>query len=85
MVTANFAKRLLENNLNPTGIDEFLKTAKQVNTVKGFGDGFLLINEDEKKIISAQTAFGLETLENLQESWEYLETGTYERIKALEP
>ena len=85
IVSPNFAKKLLEENFNSALMEEFLKSAKKVNGISGFDKGIILVNEDEKKIISAQVAFGLETLENLSESWEYIEAGIYEKIKAIEP
>ncbi len=85
VVSADFAKKILEENFNPELLQEALKTAKQVNHISGFGSGLILIDENEKKVISAQTAFKLDTLENLYEPWEYIEEGLYNLLKAIKP
>ena len=85
VVNTAFARKILEENFNSELMQKFLDTAKKVDTPSGFDRGLLLIDENEKKVFSAQTAFGLEMLENLTESWEYTEAGIYEKIKALKP
>lgn len=85
VVSADFAKKFIGENFNEAMLQEFTKRAKPTNDIVGFGKGYILVDYDKKKVISAQIAFGLDSLENIYEPWEYIEEGLYNIIKAIDP
>jgi len=82
-VEADFALQLLEQNFPENLLNEFFKWAKAAEKVCGYTNDVMIIDEEKKEVISNQIVFGLETLENIYEPWEYIEENIYARLEAL--